>query len=262
MGLKNSLVVAMLLLPAGVAGFAQETPAENPSEGVVERQPKDEKPASFAGMVVNGVTGEPVAHVQVYLSRNAKLAISDYRALTGTDGRFLINGLKPERYFIGGGRRGYSPPNGAWFGSEENDPKAYTLGPGEEIKDIVVKLVPDSAIAGQVVDSDGVPMEFMPVEAVGATTSAIVHTDDRGEFRIGGLHPGRYLVRASPNDSTPPEVRTDGSVPVNYSPTWYPSSAAASSATLVTVQAGLDTEDLEIKMLPAPVLHISGQVSG
>src|SRR5258708_15855566 len=99
-------------------------------------------------MVVNGVTGERVAHVQVYLSRNAKLAISDYRALTGTDGRFLINGLKPERYFIGGGRRGYTPPNGAGFASEENDPKAYTLATGAESNAIVIKFIPDSALRG------------------------------------------------------------------------------------------------------------------
>src|SRR6267378_3131472 len=260
--LRNSLFAAMLLLPAGAAGFAQQTPAENPAESGVERHPADEKPASFAGMVVNGVTGEPVAHVQVYLGRNAKLALADHAAMTRTDGRYLINGLRPGRYFIGGGRRGFRPLNGAWFGGAENGPKDYTLGPGEQIKDVVIKLVPDSAIAGQVVDSDGVPMERVPVRAAGISTLTTVVTDDRGRFRIGGLHPGRYLVSASKDDATPPEVRTDGSVPINYGVTWFPGTATVASATPVTIQAGLDTTEIEIKMLPAPVLHIGGQVSG
>jgi hypothetical protein len=85
-------------------------------------------------------------------------------------------------------------------------------------------------------------------------------TDDRGEFRIGRLRAGRYLVKTAllPSDMAPPEIRTDGSADLYYGATYYPSSPNAKSATPVVVRAGEETGGIEIKLAPQPLLHVSG----
>jgi hypothetical protein len=107
-------------------------------------------------------------------------------------------------------------------------------------------------------------MEQVSVEAVGGGSHRFAETDDRGEFRIGGLRAGRYLVKTvqtRESDLGPPEIRTDGTAELNYIPTYYPSSANAKSATPVEARAGEETGGIEIKLAPAPILRVSGTVS-
>lgn len=59
----------------------------------------------------------------------------------------------------------------------------------------------------------------------------------------------------------PPEIRTDGTVETNYVQTYYPASRTAESAAPVQVRAGEETSGIEIKIVAAPILHISGTVA-
>jgi len=69
-----------------------------------------------------------------------------------------------------------------------------------------LRLVPLGAISGRVTDADGEPVSNALVEAVRyayphgkreLTTAGKTLADDRGEYRIAGVPPGRYYVRAS-----------------------------------------------------------------
>src|SRR5579864_754596 len=243
----HSLVGAVLLLLACVATPAQDRTAE------------EQKPASLYGMATNSLTSGPLPHVEIWLLRKVSGRFSSYRhTVTGPDGRFSLTGIEAGSYFVTGERNGYHRVDVDVPVS--SDPPMLSLKPGEEIKDILLRLEPDAVIAGRVVGADGVPLEHVKVEAIGPGWSSS-DTDDRGEFAVGGLIGGQYLLRASFSRPQLPEVRKDGSVAVNYGVTYFQSARTAGGAVPVRVQAGQES-NFEIKMLPAPILHISGDVSG
>lgn len=246
----HSLCGAVLLLLACVAAPAQDR--DGPSE--------EKKPAGLYGMATNSLTSEPLPHVEIWLLRKVSGRFSSYRhTVTGRDGRFSLTGIEAGSYFVTAERNGYHRVDVDVPVS--SDPPMLSLKPGEEIKDILLRLEPDVVIAGRVVDTDGAPLERIKVEALGSAGWFSDETDDRGEFVIGSLSPGRYLLRASLSQPQLPEVRKDGSVAVNYGVTYFPSTRTAGGAVSVRVQAGQES-NFEIRMLPALILHISGDVSG
>jgi hypothetical protein len=241
-----SLCGAMLLLLSYVATPAQDNPAQ------------EEKPAGLSGIATNGLTGEPLAHVEVSLLRRISGRFSSYRhTVTSPDGRFSLTGIESGSYFVAADRNGYHRVDVQL----SQGPAMLALKPGEEIKNIVLKLEPDAIISGRAVDADGVPMERVKVQALGQVLTIPNDTDDRGEFVISGLPPGQYLLRASVVPVGLPEIRKDGSVTVGYGVTYAPSSRTVGGATSVTVRAGQES-NIEIRMLPSPILHIRGSVLG
>jgi hypothetical protein len=215
------------------------------------------KPASLSGIVTNSLTGEPLAHAHVRLDLFTQQKGSRYGAMTTADGRFSIKAIAPGHYQMTADRRGYQPVSG-----QDTTNQNIELKAGEEVTDLVIRLTPDAVISGRVVNEKGLPMDGIEVEAVAGHRQSVV-TNDRGEFRIGALREGRYLVKAQAMQAPlPQEIRTDGTTAVNYGPTYYPSSPEAKSAVPVSTQAGQESSGIEIKLVPGPVLHLSGTVSG
>jgi hypothetical protein len=88
-------------------------------------------------------------------------------------------------------------------------------------------------------------------------------TDDKGQFRIGGLQPGKYRIKAAPQAMPlPPETRTDGTTDINYSPTYYPDSLAEKQAARVEVQPAAELTGIDIRLVRTPIVSVSGRVSG
>ena len=82
-------------------------------------------------------------------------------------------------------------------------------------------------------------------------------TDDRGEFRLFGLQPGRYYLVAAPR-TTPP--RTAKEARWGHAPTYYPGTANAGDAQPVTVTAG-STTDASLVLVRAVLVNVSGTVT-
>ncbi len=212
------------------------------------------KPGTVKGIVSNSVTGEPVVRAHVVF--NGFSGGSVYGAMTTSDGRFSMLSIPPGTYSVAAIHRGYQPST--------NFPSApsITIKSGEDATDVVVKLVPSAVISGQVVDVKDQPMPNVSVEAIGEDSSGSTLSDDHGRFRVAGLSSARFLVKAKNNGILPPEIRTDGTVQVNYGTTYYPSAVAPESAVPVQTQAGRETADIIIKMKPAPLVRVSGTIAG
>jgi protocatechuate 3,4-dioxygenase beta subunit len=222
------------------------------------KPPADDKPASISGIVRNSLTGEPLAHAHITLDSYTQQKRSKYGAISTVDGRFSITTIVPGTYQVFAERRGFGT-----LTSHGDIVKQLELKPGEQVKDYVLRLVPDAVISGRVLDTSGSPMENIDVEAVGGGQPYRAQTDDRGEFRIGGLQEGRYLVKAVPSPlPLVPEVRSDGTSEINYAPTYYPNSSSPNSAAPVQVRPGQETSGIEIKPVTSPVLSVTGTVSG
>ena len=139
------------------------------------------------------------------------------------------------------------------------------LKAGEKKDDFKVKLVPVGAISGRVLDAEGQPVEginvYAEMGALSQRTGGV--TDDRGQFRIGGLSPGKYRVRAVPQAlPLPPEIRTDGTVEVYYAATYHPGAVDEKGGTRVIVGPASDVTGVDIRMVRTPIVRLAGKVSG
>ena len=88
-----------------------------------------------------------------------------------------------------------------------------TLGAGQELKDLVIRLQAAAVVEGRVTDEDGDPMPEAQVAVLRQTFVAgrshweqvgAERTNDLGEYRIPGLAAGNYFVSVTP----PPDFRS------------------------------------------------------
>ena len=228
--------------------------------GLAQTQPPraDEKPASVAGEVRNAMSGMPVERAHISLRRYNNGGWDKYGALTNAEGKYTIRGIPAATYQVTLDRVGFVPPL-------EVTRNALVLKAGEKKDDFKVKLVPVGAISGRVLDAEGQPVEGINVYAEAGTLSQRTGgvTDDRGQFRIGGLSPGKYRVRTVPQAlPLPPEIRTDGTVEVYYAATYHPGAVDEKGGTRVIVGPASDVTGVDIRMVRTPIVRLAGKVSG
>ena len=210
----------------------------------------------LSGVVVNSVTGEPIARalVQVFVGRQRS-------ALTGSDGRFELDGLDAGRTMLVAQKPGFFSDRQA--GHVSTQPKIVDIR--SDTGDVVVRLVPESIIHGQVRDADDEPVEHALVRVNRSrvfegrrywTPLGQANASSAGEFRVASLPPGRYYisVAASP--------RSGLSVPASegYGSIYYPAVPEASATNALELSAGQKLP-LDFSLPPEPTFKISGNVS-
>lgn len=160
--------------------------------------------ATIAGKVVDG-GGLPVAsaQVRVAVSTRSMIGSEPRQVFTADDGTFAVAGLpkKPHDAVAIGEA-----------GSSKTIPVDTSAG---DVKNVVITIDQTGTIAGVVVDKTGEPIEGAQVSAFPDFRSGTADpsqfrlrglpqelTGAGGEFRIVGLAPGSYMVRASRNPAT------------------------------------------------------------
>lgn len=114
---------------------------------------------SVHGRVVNSLHGEPIANAVVTL-RELRPSGSDqpqvYICQTGADGRFSLAGMSAGVYDPHPSKPGYEtrPPNRL---PTAHDFPPVTVEPGKPVTGLEFRLIPDSVIAGKVLDAEGDP---------------------------------------------------------------------------------------------------------
>ena len=137
------------------------------------------------------------------------------------------------------------------------------LQPDEKKSDFRLKMIPTGEITGVVTDSSGEPVEGANVTAEGGAGQSGGTTDEKGQFRIGGLGPGKYRVRAGrANLQLPPEIRTDGTIDLHYADTYYPGVLTSKEAARVEVRPDGNSSGVDIQLKPVPWVRVSGKVVG
>jgi hypothetical protein len=157
------------------------------------------------GRVVNAQTHEPVrrAVVKVYTPKE------QWDEFTDGEGRLKFPSLVRAEYTLVAHRDGFTD-------------RAYKveLSDFDDAKELPVELRPQGLIAGRVVDGSGQPLQGARIEALNTRASGTqavgsAETNDLGEYRLSGLDPGAYRLRAtyragreSEFDSTPLTMAT------------------------------------------------------
>jgi len=222
--------------------------------------------------------------------------VPGYGRVTVTDnaGHFAFVGLPAGRFTLTATRPGYVTVSyGARRPGRPGVPIA--VGDGQRI-DVTMTIVRGAVITGTIVDPYGRPMPSVRVEALLATTgggsggssnTGVSTTDDRGVYRIYGLAPGTYHVRATVqagflmmqqadvHQVTNAEVQwaqqqVTGHAPtaspappfgraMSYAPVYFPGTADAGAAAVVTPNAGEEaTASFALQYIPA--VRVAGMV--
>ena len=226
-----------------------------------------EEPAALQGTVVNSVTGEPLDRVQVHLTVRASdegLPPPGYGAIADDHGRFSISPIPPGTYLV-------HPERAGFYLTLPRDKSATAptleLKAGQQMRDYRLEMAPRAVISGRVIDENGEPVGNADVFADGPGRAVLYFlgiwkssTDDRGEYRMS-LPAGQYRIRTEVPDYSGDEIRTDGTAPMTYPPTWHPNAIDAARAATVELRPGSDIPGIDIQMRPLR-LSIGGKVSG
>jgi len=258
----KTFILALLIFSRATPALAQDTKAK----------PTEKKDGcTVAGMVVKLADSEPLRKARVYL-RSAGDRTRSTSVVTDSGGRFQFKGIDPGKYNLSVNRVGFVPQG---YGQKKpDDPGAVlTLRPGQELKDLLFRLIPSAVIAGKILDEDGEPLPEIIVSALRRVYSegkpsfsieTTVQTDDRGEYRLFGLSPGRYFVSAvfpqwsrfsRGDESEEGQPNQQG-----YAKMYYPGTPDASKATAISIKEGEEIPSVEILMRQLVVFRIRGHV--
>jgi hypothetical protein len=198
----------------------------------------------IAGTVLNASTDEPL--------RRAAVTIPQSASLTDASGAFRFCGLPAGDYYANAEKPGFVE-SGAHVAA----------GPSRE--DIVLRLQPLSAIAGKVSDAAGEPLDHVLIQLLSirvldgrrkAQVEYTTSTDDRGQYRLADLTPGRYFLRAAGWDGA-----ADSDANEAFAPAYYGGAASLASASPATIEAGRDLQaDFSLTLRPA--YRIRGAITG
>jgi protocatechuate 3,4-dioxygenase beta subunit len=207
---------------------------------------------------VVGGNGEPLRRVTVALAavKSGDSSGTDAgSAITGDNGEFVFTGLGPARYRLLAEKSGYV------IGHLPRARALIAVGSGEEVKDVVLHLVPVAVVEGRILDGNGEPLAKAVVRLLqyrymaGRRRLGVVRevlSDERGEFRMGDLDPGPYYLVASHRSSISESV---------CPPLYYPEVSSFDQAEPIHLRPGDDTP-VKFILLPGKPVRVRGRVFG
>jgi hypothetical protein len=170
------------------------------AHAVVAQNSSPQSSAVIRGTVTH--KGRPIERARVTA---VSLGSIERSALTAADGSYTITGLSEGVYLVRAAHRVYV--------AEESDlpggGRLVEVGASNHEK-IDFSLVAAGVLTGVIVDASGQPVPALRVSgsridgrsAPSFHSDREVMTDDEGRFRLYGLHPGEYRVRAGEQDGS------------------------------------------------------------
>jgi hypothetical protein len=246
-----SLPVFVLLFCVAIA-FA-------PSISFAQGQSGNQPIYSLSGSVVNSATGEAIPRALVRTN-----GMAQREAFTDAQGRFQIDSMPQGQVTVTAQKPGFfsqqegNGGGGAWV---EVGPNSSAVG---------LKLVPQGAIYGKVVDSAGLPIEHMPLRLTARSIRegrrrweprGMIETDEDGFFRFAGLMPGTYYLSAGPREGELQLMPEGEKQKSGFPHVYYPGVPDFAAASPIQLGAGQQTE-ANLSLGAVPVYQVAGMVSG
>jgi len=213
-------------------------------------------------------TGDPIAKATVTLTQNLTQGAST-TFITGSDGRFLFPVVLSGSYKLTAKRNGYADTEYGRRGTNGGS-SSLTVTAGNNLKDVTLTMIAYGAISGRITDADGEPAVSAPVQALRYTYSEGrrtltemkgVTTNDRGEYRLFWLLPGKYYIRSggantvTVNSFNPGVSAVHIMVPGDlnapqYAPIYFPGTSDPQTATAIDLIPGADYGDVDFTLSP------------
>ncbi|MGO9270129.1 MAG: carboxypeptidase regulatory-like domain-containing protein [Terriglobia bacterium] len=251
-----TFILAIACYPLAVLG---QLPNSQPG------QPTQVKPAqmcSLEGTVTSAKTGQPVKKALVEMHPTDKDQ-PYFSVITDASGHFVLKNLVAGRYQLGARANGYVLQR---YGARSFRQRgtSLTLTSGQHKDGIDFRLTPWGVISGTVYDQDGDPVVGGVVRAMRSAYTergrqwsygGMARTDDRGEYRLYGIQPGRYLVVATYQRGGALVAADEA-----YLPTYFPSATDSAQATPLQVGAGEEVGAINLFFTKTRGVDVRGRV--
>ncbi len=226
---------------------------------------------ALEGSVVNAQGGEPIrkATIQAIADARGQGQPAVYSGQTDSEGNFRIESMSPGRYRVYVERTGFIDVDRHRRRSEGEE---VTLEAGKPVSDLVLRVIPAGAISGRVLDEDGDPIPNVGVTVLRRAyvscrpqldSDGSERTNDIGEYRVGGLMPGKYFISVNPlpSYSTSSDKTERSTKPeMSYTTTYYPGVIDAAQASALDLHAG-ETVPVDFSLARVPSFSIRGTIA-
>ena len=210
--------------------------------------------AVLRGTVVEAQTGKALARTLVAVHPVTGTAGATRSVRTNSYGVFDFSPIVAGTYVVSAAHKGFAPIQ---YGQKEwkGSGTAVIVQDSEETV-LRIAMPRFGAITGRISDEADVGLVEHDVIAYRNTRPPVMvgkaATDDRGMYRIAGLEPGSYVVRAGAKQYD------EGG---GYLPTFYKETPVVDVAYAVDVKLDRDTPDVNIRALPGRLYTIAGRVA-
>lgn len=289
-------IICAMLLVASLPAQQNSVPAQALPHPLASSVPSAPAPSQqgfrIAGVVVNALTGQPIASASVAIApvnQGAERDISK-SIVTGTDGRFSFASLSRGKYSLVGRARGFTFQA---FDQHDQYSSAIAVGPELDSEHLMFHLQPDASLEGDVTDENNDPVQYAMVrlfqtritDGVQNTTPIDqTQTDDQGHYHIAHLQPGGYYlavsarpwyaqnvpvpqnsqrnlqISASPSQPSQ-ETQDDAALDVTYPLTFYPDATDSADASPLQLAPGA-RETANVVLRAVPALHLRIHAGG
>jgi len=236
------------------------------------------------GTVVRVGTNEPLPNVQVTIRRTwsgdhtalpppepERISLTPEAVTTDSKGHFKVDNLDPGSYELSAAKNGFARQV---YGERApgRPGAALTISSGQSLADVTFRLVPAGSVSGRVTDAAGEPIPGILVQllrstydAQGQRTFASVssaRSNDRGEYRMYLITPGRFFVTASSTPSSPDSSMMSGNhvEAPGLAMTYYPGSSDPSGASSIEITPDVETGAIDFRLTAQPLFRIRGRV--
>jgi hypothetical protein len=257
-----------------------------------------QRPARFAQVVLFGVPAEisltlkpdaPPNNTRYMDVFKAYATTSMVQSQTDVDGNFLAEGVAPGDYYVFASVPGYVLPRNILLAASEAGSDLRKAIPGIPMVHVVpehpaqaeLTVERGAALAGKVIWDDGSPathvtvsiltkkdkkQELPPQFEMASLEGAVTYTDDLGQFRIAGMLPGEYLVKASLQTNTRMTIQkgvtnlkgVDGDSPLTA---YAPAAFHQAEAKPITLHAGEERDGVELTVNLSGLHSVTGRVA-
>jgi hypothetical protein len=249
----------------------------------------------ISGVVIGGDASRRPARDTLVMLAGTDVGLIRVSA-TDAKGRFAFTGLPAGRFLLGAGKPAYVT---SLYGARRvgRPGEIIVLTPGQKRRNTTLTLARGAVIAGRITDDDGQPLpgarvRVMQRRAAAGEVSltgdlgdpAAATTDERGLYRIYDLPPGEYAVAVQPRNTlgsnvrvltaadideglgapAPPAIQNPppATAPISgYAPVYYPGTTLAVQAEAITLVAGEERTDVDLRAKLVRLVRVEGSVA-
>ncbi len=236
--------------------------------------PAEQKLATLEGVVAHAATLTPIRKAKVGLTAIGFEGGGTVE--TGDDGKFVFKDVKPGRYRLTAEKAGYETTAYGARKPGEGGGQVLRVDAGASMTTLTIAMPKQGVIAGKIVDADSEPVAKALVMALAKTYNQgkqiwlprgtiPVMSNDLGDFRVGQLPPGSYIVCSIPINWVQPTPADASSKPVSEeasATTCFPNVPEPNEATALEIKDSTEIPGIDIRMIKTRTVSVQGRITG